>query len=94
MQVRWTSRAVADLHDLRTYIEGDKPGAAKKLTLRIISLIEDDLVLQPGLGRPGRKPGTRELIISGTPYLVPYRIEKDSLIVLRILHGAMQWTRH
>ena len=93
MRVRWTSNAIADLQSLRIYIEKDKPGAAKKLTLRIISLVEEDLVLQPGMGRPGRKPGTRELMITGTPYLVPYRIEKAHLIVLRVLHGAMQWPR-
>ena len=91
MQVKWTTKAISDLQSLRGYIEADKPGAAKKLTLRIISLIEGDLILQPGMGRPGRKPGTRELIITGTPYLVPYRIEKECLIVLRVLHGAMQW---
>lgn len=91
MRVRWTEKAVADIRSLRAYIEQDKPQAAKKLVLRIISMIEEDLVLQPGMGRPGRKAGTKELVISGTPYFVSYRVKKEYLEMLRVLHGAMKW---
>ncbi len=91
MRVRWTRNSVDDLQNLRTYIEQDKPGAAKKLARKIIRRVEEDLVLQPGIGRPGRKPGTREFIITGTSYLLPYRVHDDTLILLRVLHGAMQW---
>ncbi|MEA3546062.1 MAG: type II toxin-antitoxin system RelE/ParE family toxin [Thermodesulfobacteriota bacterium] len=91
MQVRWTEQAIADIQSLRAYIEKDKPQAAKKIVLRIISIVENDLLLQPGMGRPGRKPGTRELIISGTPYFIPYRIKDNWLEIIRVLHGAMKW---
>lgn len=91
MQVRWTEQAIADIQCLRSYIERDKPQAAKKIVLRIISIVESDLVLQPGMGRPGRKPGTKELIITGTPYFIPYRIKDNYLEIIRVLHGAMKW---
>ncbi|MCK5232247.1 MAG: type II toxin-antitoxin system RelE/ParE family toxin [Desulfobulbaceae bacterium] len=91
MQIRWTKKAIDDLQALRIYVEQDKPQAAKKLVLKILSMVEEDLILQPGMGRPGRKAGTRELIIPGTPYLVPYRIKNNCLEVLRVLHGAMRW---
>jgi toxin ParE1/3/4 len=91
MQVRWTEQAVADLQSLRSYIERDKPRAAKEIVLRIISIVENDLVLQPGVGRPGRKTGTRELVITGTPYFIPYRIKDSWLEIIRVLHGAMKW---
>ena len=91
MRVRWTRNSVDDLQNLRTYIEQDKPGAAKKLVQKIIRRVEEDLVLQPGMGRPGRKPGTREFSITGTSYLLPYRVHDDTLIILRVLHGTMQW---
>ena len=55
MRVRWTEKAIADLQEFRSYVEQDKPQAAKKLALKIISIVEEDLVLQPGMGRPGRK---------------------------------------
>lgn len=91
MQVRWTEQAIADIQSLRSYIERDKPQAAKKIVLRVISIVENDLVLQPGMGRPGRKPGSKELIITGTPYVIPYRIKDNWLEIIRVLHGAMQW---
>ncbi len=91
MRVRWTRNSVDDLQNLRICIEQDKPGAAKKFVQKIICRVEEDLVLQPGMGRPGRKPGTREFIITGTSYLLPYRVHDDTLIILRVLDGAMQW---
>jgi len=45
----------------------------------------------PHIGRPGRVRGTRELVISGTPYVVVYRIERDAVAILRLLHGAQRW---
>ncbi|MBI5556838.1 MAG: type II toxin-antitoxin system RelE/ParE family toxin [Deltaproteobacteria bacterium] len=91
MQVRWTEQAIADLQSLRSFIEKDKPLAAKKNVLRIIGLVENDLVMQPGMGRPGRKTGTKELIVSGTPCFIPYRIKGNWLEIIRVLHGAMKW---
>ena len=43
----------------------------------------------PGLGRPGRIPGTRELVVPGTSYIVPYRARSDAIEI--ILHGAQRW---
>jgi len=91
VQIKWTAKAIKDLQSLREYIEKDKPGAARKLALKIIVTVEEDLLLQPGMGRAGRIVGTREFIVSGTPYFIAYRVEGNSLVVLRVLHGAMQW---
>jgi toxin ParE1/3/4 len=45
----------------------------------------------PRVGRPGRVDGTRELVIHHTPYIVAYRVVENTVIVLRVLHGAQQW---
>jgi toxin ParE1/3/4 len=45
----------------------------------------------PESGRPGRVPGTRELVVTGTPFIVVYRIEPRALVILRVLHGAQRW---
>ena len=45
----------------------------------------------PQMGRPGRKQGTRELVISRTPFIVVYRIKAKRIELLRVLHGAQQW---
>jgi toxin ParE1/3/4 len=45
----------------------------------------------PEQGRTGRKSGTRELALSGLPYLAVYRLNGDAIEILRILHGAQIW---
>jgi toxin ParE1/3/4 len=50
-----------------------------------------DGVRLPNIGRPGRVPGTRELVVSGTPFVTVYRVESNVLWVLRVLHGARRW---
>ncbi len=50
-----------------------------------------DLAEHPELGRVGRVGGTRELVVTGTPYLLVYRIRGDELQILRVLHGRRQW---
>jgi toxin ParE1/3/4 len=49
------------------------------------------LCQRPSLGRPGRVLGTRELVVSGTPYILPYRVDDDGVEVLRVYHAARQW---
>lgn len=57
---------------------------------RILSAIEA-LERHPDLGRPGRVSGTRELVITGTPLIVAYRLRRNEIQVLAVLHGARKW---
>jgi toxin ParE1/3/4 len=43
------------------------------------------------MGRAGRVRGTRELVVPGLPYIVIYRVRKDTIQIARILHGAQLW---
>jgi toxin ParE1/3/4 len=36
-------------------------------------------------------PGTRELVVTGTPFIVVYRVEAATVVILRVLHGAQRW---
>jgi len=45
----------------------------------------------PNRGRPGKKPGTRELVVRPLPYIVVYQVSEDVVYVVRILHGAQKW---
>jgi toxin ParE1/3/4 len=45
----------------------------------------------PYSGRIGRIEGTREISVTGTSYLVAYRIVENMIHVLAILHGAQEW---
>jgi toxin ParE1/3/4 len=49
------------------------------------------LQTQPQMGRPGRAPGTRALVVAGTPYVVPYRVRNDRLELLAVFDGRQQW---
>ncbi len=90
MQIRWTVEAVQDIESLRSYIEKDKPTAAKQVVRKIFSAVKT-IAIHPNIGRPGRTPNTREFIVTGTPFIVPYRVQKGALELLRVLHGAMEW---
>ena len=87
----WSPEAIEDLASLRAYIEQDDPGAAQRVALHILRNIETLLSQHPDMGRPGRVPGTRELVIPRTPFIVPYRVHGDTIQVLRVLHGARRW---
>ena len=50
-----------------------------------------DLAEFPLQGRPGRLPNTRELVIVGTPYLLVYRVTRERIDILRVVHGAQRW---
>ena len=90
MQIRWLEEAVLDLQKLHHYIQKDKPQAAEK-TAKLIYETVDLLAQQPAMGRAGRVPHTRELILGGTPYIIPYRVKGREIEILRVLHASMQW---
>ena len=90
MRVKWTRAASRDLDFVAKYIGRDISGAAVDTVPRIIQQV-GMLAEHPGLGRPGRVEDTRELVVTGLPYVVPYVHERDTVTVLRVLHGAMKW---
>ena len=80
-----------DLTGICDYTEQHSgPEAARKVVLRVYEAV-GSLVQFPHLGRPGRKPGTRELVLSGLPFLAIYRGREDVIEIARILHGAQRW---
>ena len=79
MQIRWTKAASKDLDSIEEYIRKDNPKAAIKQVLRVINAVEKRLARSPKMGKPGRCANTRELYVTGTPYIVAYRITGDVL---------------
>jgi len=84
--VVWTQRARRNLNDIGDYIAQDDPAAAERAVRRIVEQVSG-LTEYPRVGRIGSVEGTRELVISDTPYIVIYRI-KERVEILRIRHGA------
>jgi toxin ParE1/3/4 len=92
MRIVWLEQAAADLDAIFDAILEHQPAAAT----RILAAVRTDvgrLADYPYSGRMGRVAGTRELVISGTRYLVAYAVDErnDTVVVLRVLHGARRW---
>lgn len=90
MQVRWLNRALQNLDAEAAYIAQENPKAAKELVQHILHSVQQ-LAQLPQIGRAGRVFGTRELVITHYPYIVPYRIKNDIVEVLRVFHTSRQW---
>lgn len=90
MTLVWFRRAIHDLEAIHAYVAQDDPTAAQQLGLRLEQAVTL-LITQPSMGRPGRVHGTRELIVSGTPYLIPYRVRGQRIEILRVFHTARRW---
>lgn len=87
MRVRWLRAALRNLDEEAAYIAQDDPLAARLVVGRIMDSIAA-LPGQPGMGRPGRVPGTRELVVLKTRYIVPYRVRSDTIEILRVFHTS------
>lgn len=90
MRLEWSAFALEDRDGIFDYIEEDSPRAAVDVDDRIRTQVRQ-LLQFPETGRLGRIEGTRELVISRTPYIAAYRITGDTVRILRVLHGAQQW---
>ena len=89
--IQWTEQAARQLEQARDYIAlSNSEKVAEKVVIRIVRSVER-LATFPLSGRAGRVPGTRELVIAGTPFLVAYKVEKARIVVLAVYHGAQRW---
>ena len=90
MEVRWFDDALSDLERIQDFLLERNPTAAMTLIAELRQAAEQ-LSTLPHRGRPGRWTGTRELIVHGTPYILPYRVRKGVVEILRVFHGAQDW---
>ena len=90
MRIVWTEPAVRDLAAARAYIAQDNARAADRQVERVVAAVEG-LIRFPEIGRPGRRSGTRELVVNRTPYIAAYRLRGDTIEILRVMHGRQRW---
>ena len=91
MRVPHTKLALAHFRELRrTSMEQFALTVALATVTKIHQSIED-LTRFSERGRAGRVAGTRELIVTGTPFIVAYNLDHDEVQVLAIFHGARIW---
>jgi toxin ParE1/3/4 len=90
VRVEWLRAALDNMNAAAEYISRDNPVAAARTVAAIVNAV-DNLKRFPASGRPGRLSGTRELMASGTPYIVPYRVRGDVVQLIRVFHAARKW---
>lgn len=90
MTVRWMRSAQADLDHIERHIAADNPEAAAGVAERILGATA---VLErfSAAGRTGRVDGTRELVVTGTPYIIAYTVQRGQIVILAVVHGSRAW---
>jgi toxin ParE1/3/4 len=88
LTIHWLKPATLNRFEQLDYIAADNPTAAAALDEEIEHQT-DMLAEHPLMGREGRVQGTRELVISSSPFIAVYRVNNKRIEILRILHGAL-----
>lgn len=90
MVIRWSAEAATDFAGIVEFIHKDNPAAGDRVA-RVIYDSATSLGSFPNLGRVGRVEGTRELVLAPLPFIVIYRIKRDAVEIVRVLHGLQRW---
>ena len=88
--VHWTTDATADVQEIWAYIALDNERAAD-WTIDKFEDVAERLDAFPRMGKMLHKPKGRQFAVPGTPYKLVYRLTKDGIEILRVLHGARDW---
>lgn len=90
MIIRWLLQAHHNRLAQLDYIAQDNPLAAigqdEEIERQVNMLLE-----HPKMGRAGRVAGMREGVVSGTPFVVIYRLRAQHIEVIRVLHSSQLW---
>ena len=95
MRVRFSLEARADLNNHLAYIKQRSPQGARRVRASIYAAARRAALFPEAARRPGEPgdepgavPGTREIVLPDYRYIMPYRIEGDTLVILRVFHAA------
>jgi plasmid stabilization system protein ParE len=83
MKTVWSRRALQHLVEIRSYIAENHPRAGRQVAASILESV-DRLAGYPHIGPSGRAIGTRELVVFGMPYVIPYRVTEDRLQLIAV----------
>jgi len=92
VRIEWSEVALNDLDAIIFSIAAENVSAALRMDSDISRHV-DLLADFPQMGRGGRIPGTRELVVSASRCVVAYRISEDVIQIIRVVHGAQEWPK-
>lgn len=87
MKIVFRAKALRELEAIERYIAEDSPAAAARLIANIERKISR-LAEHPLSAPAGPHPGTRCLVVTGSPYLVIYAVRSSHIIILGVLHAG------
>ncbi len=90
-KIEFSKKAFEDLESIKKYIYENDELAAQKVVSYIVERIETIIANNPGVGRAGRVLGTRELILTKYPYIIPYFVKDNIVYIIRVLHTSRKW---
>ena len=85
MEVVWLPTALKNLQEIKKYIESESPRSAKMVATQIkktISFIQEN----PHIGKPTLVGGFREIQVSKLPFVIPYKVIDNTIIIVRVFH--------
>jgi addiction module RelE/StbE family toxin len=87
VKIVWTRRSLREIDEAFAFVARDSPAAASAM---VAAMEAGAAVLaeHPEIGRPGRVDGTRELVLSGSPYILPYRVRDGRIEILAVFHTS------
>jgi len=86
VSIKWTKAALASVDEIAGFIAKDNPIRATSFVIELQAAV-NKLQTHPGMGRAGRVPGTRELVLHKN-YIAIYRVRGDDVEILRLHHAA------
>jgi len=98
IRARFSPKAARDLDDISNYIAADNLEASERVHRTILNTA-DFLAQHPEIGRRIRKAAARHLQIRWfvvpkfRNYLIFYQPFQETIMVVRVLHAAQDWTR-
>lgn len=85
MEVVWLPTALKNLQEIKNYIEAESPQSAKIVADQIkktVSLLQEN----PHIGKPSLVDGFREMQVSKLPFVIPYKVINNTIIIARVFH--------
>ena len=81
--------ARSDLRSILAFIAGRNPDASEAMN-NLFEAAADRLARSPMAGRPGRRAGTREMVVH-PHYILVYRVEEKLVRIVNVLHTSRQY---
>ena len=90
LAIKYTKLSIQDLNNGYTYILTENPQTARFVIDRIEQTISK-LAEFPHIGHNGRVQNTCEFVVLGTPFIIIYRYDSETLKIISILHSSRRY---